>query len=62
MPRAAATRPSMPRIHALRGQPGQIRAAAALRALLEGSAIRDSRTASATRACRIPIRCAASRR
>jgi histidine ammonia-lyase len=30
------------RIHALRGQPGQIRCAAALRALLAGSAIRDS--------------------
>ena len=30
------------RIHALRGQPGQIRAAAALRGLLAGSAIRDS--------------------
>ncbi|MDN3566608.1 histidine ammonia-lyase [Paeniroseomonas aquatica] len=30
------------RIHALRGQPGQIRVAAALRALLAGSAIRDS--------------------
>ncbi|MBV1798166.1 histidine ammonia-lyase [Siccirubricoccus sp. G192] len=34
--------PFDPRIHALRGQPGQIRAAAALRRLLEGSAIRDS--------------------
>ncbi len=30
------------RIHALRGQPGQIRCAAALRALLAGSEIRDS--------------------
>ena len=30
------------RIHALRGQPGQIRAAAALRALIAGSEIRDS--------------------
>ncbi|MCB4824604.1 histidine ammonia-lyase [Roseicella aerolata] len=30
------------RIHALRGQPGQIRVAAALRGLLAGSAIRDS--------------------
>jgi histidine ammonia-lyase len=30
------------RIHALRGQPGQIRVAAALRALLAGSAIRES--------------------
>ena len=34
--------PFDPRIHALRGQPGQIRAAAALRQLLEGSAIRES--------------------
>jgi histidine ammonia-lyase len=34
--------PFDPRIHALRGQPGQIRAAAALRALLAGSAIRES--------------------
>jgi histidine ammonia-lyase len=34
--------PFDPRIHALRGQPGQIRCAAALRALLAGSAIRDS--------------------
>jgi len=30
------------RIHALRGQPGQVEVAAALRALLEGSAIRES--------------------
>ncbi|MBR0653846.1 histidine ammonia-lyase [Plastoroseomonas arctica] len=30
------------RIHALRGQPGQIRAAAALRALMSGSALRES--------------------
>ncbi|MCQ4160280.1 histidine ammonia-lyase [Roseomonas sp. GC11] len=34
--------PFDPRIHALRGQPGQIAAAAALRGLLAGSAIRDS--------------------
>jgi histidine ammonia-lyase len=34
--------PFDPRIHALRGQPGQIRCAAALRALIAGSAIRDS--------------------
>jgi histidine ammonia-lyase len=34
--------PFDPRIHALRGQPGQIACAAALRALLAGSAIRDS--------------------
>ncbi len=34
--------PFDPRIHALRGQPGQIRAAAALRGLIAGSAIRDS--------------------
>ena len=34
--------PFDPRIHALRGQPGQIDVAARLRALMEGSAIRDS--------------------
>ncbi len=34
--------PFDPRIHALRGQPGQIRAADALRALMAGSAIRES--------------------
>jgi histidine ammonia-lyase len=34
--------PFDPRIHELRGQPGQIRVAAALRALIAGSAIRDS--------------------
>ena len=34
--------PFDPRIHALRNQPGQIRAAAALRTLLAGSAIRES--------------------
>ncbi len=34
--------PFDPRIHALRGQPGQIRVAAALAALLAGSAIRES--------------------
>ncbi|WP_370288649.1 histidine ammonia-lyase [Siccirubricoccus soli] len=34
--------PFDPRIHALRGQPGQIRAAATLRALLAGSQIRES--------------------
>jgi histidine ammonia-lyase len=34
--------PFDPRIHALRGQPGQVEVAAALRALLAGSAIRES--------------------
>ncbi|HEY0053244.1 MAG TPA: histidine ammonia-lyase, partial [Caulobacteraceae bacterium] len=34
--------PFDPRIHALRGQPGQIEVAAALRALMDGSAIRAS--------------------
>ena len=34
--------PLDPRIHAARGQPGQIAVAAAIRSLLEGSAIRDS--------------------
>ena len=37
------------RIHALRGQPGQIRCAAALRALLAGSAIRESHRVGDTR-------------
>jgi len=53
--------PFDPRIHALRRQPGQIETAAALRALMAGSAIRDS-TARATRGCRTPTACAASRR
>ncbi|HEY4251345.1 MAG TPA: histidine ammonia-lyase [Roseomonas sp.] len=34
--------PFDPRIHDLRGQPGQIRCAAALRTLMEGSALRES--------------------
>ena len=38
----ASDTPFDARIHALRGQPGQIRAAAVLRALLAGSAIRES--------------------
>lgn len=37
-----STAPLAPQIHALRGQPGQIEAAAALRGLLNGSAIRES--------------------
>ena len=37
-----STAPLEPEIHALRGQPGQIEAAAALRALLAGSEIRES--------------------
>ncbi len=41
--------PFDPRIHALRGQPGQIRCAAALRALIAGSAIRDSHRQGDTR-------------
>jgi histidine ammonia-lyase len=41
--------PFDPRIHALRGQPGQIHAAAALRVLLEGSAIRESHRTGDTR-------------
>jgi histidine ammonia-lyase len=39
---AGSDTPFDPRIHALRGHPGQIAVAAALRALLEGSAIRRS--------------------
>jgi histidine ammonia-lyase len=41
--------PFDPRIHALRGQPGQIEAAATLRRLLEGSAIRESHRTGDTR-------------
>jgi histidine ammonia-lyase len=41
--------PFDPRIHALRGQPGQIRCAAALRALIAGSQIRDSHREGDTR-------------
>ncbi len=54
--------PFDPRIHALRGHRGQIETAAALRALMAGSA--DPRLAprSATSACRTPTACAASRR
>jgi histidine ammonia-lyase len=37
-----STAPLQPEIHALRGQPGQIEAAAAMRAILSGSQIRDS--------------------
>ena len=37
-----STAPLRPEIHALRGQPGQIAAAAAMRRLLEGSEIRES--------------------
>jgi histidine ammonia-lyase len=41
--------PFDPRIHALRGQPGQVRVAAALRGLIAGSAIRDSHREGDTR-------------
>ena len=41
--------PFDPRIHALRGQPGQIRVAAALRGLIAGSEIRDSHREGDTR-------------
>ena len=44
-----STAPLEAEIHALRGQPGQIDAAAAMRALLAGSAIRDSHREGDTR-------------
>lgn len=44
-----STAPLEPEIHSLRGQPGQIEAAAALRALLEGSVIRESHREGDTR-------------
>ncbi len=44
-----STAPLEPEIHALRGQPGQIEAAAALRALLAGSEIRESHRTGDTR-------------
>lgn len=37
-----STAPFLPEIHELRGHPGQIRAAAAIRALMDGSEIRES--------------------
>ena len=44
-----STAPLQPEIHALRGQPGQIEAAAAMRALLTGSEIRESHREGDTR-------------
>jgi histidine ammonia-lyase len=44
-----STAPLHPEIHALRGQPGQIEAAAVMRALLEGSVIRESHRIGDTR-------------
>jgi histidine ammonia-lyase len=54
--------PFDPRIHALRGQPGQIDVAQVLPRLLAGSAIRASAMSTATTACRTRTACAASRR
>ncbi len=53
--------PFDPRIHAVRGQPGQIAVAAATRALLAGSEIRAP-TWTTTSACKTPTACAASPR
>lgn len=44
-----STAPLHPEIHALRGQPGQIEAAAVMRALLDGSVIRESHREGDTR-------------
>ena len=44
-----STAPLEPQIHALRGHPGQIEAASTLRALLDGSAIRESHREGDTR-------------
>ena len=44
-----STAPLHPEIHALRGQPGQIEAASVMRALLEGSVIRESHRTGDTR-------------
>ena len=53
MPRAGSDAPFDARIHALRGQPGQIDVAPYYRALLAGSAIRRSHL-DGDDACRIP--------
>ena len=49
------------RIHAARGQPGQMHVAGLYRDCCSPAAASANRTATATR-CRIPTRCAASRR
>ena len=54
--------PFDPRIHALRRHRGQIDVAAALRALMVGSAIRAPPTSPAMSACRTLIACAVNRR
>ena len=55
-----SAKPFDPRISELRGQPGQIRVAAAIRELLEGSEILASHVGAA--GCRTPTASAASRR
>ena len=56
-----SAKPFDPRISELRGQPGQIRVAAAIRGLLDGSEILDQPCRAAA-GCRTPTASVASRR